>query len=94
MTLQEQLEILSGVRLEMRINRNRVSVLRKVRVRRKRWKLSIHEAFLEAPMEVLVAVGAWVAGKEEAAHARVLRDRKSTRLNSSHTDISRMPSSA
>ena len=25
---------------------------------------------------------------------RVLKDRKSTRLNSSHTDISRMPSSA
>ena len=30
---------------------------------------------------------------EEAA-ARLVRDRKSTRLNSSHTDISRMPSSA
>ena len=27
-------------------------------------------------------------------HAYLLRDRKSTRLNSSHTDISRMPSSA
>ena len=27
-------------------------------------------------------------------HARFKRDRKSTRLNSSHTDISRMPSSA
>ena len=25
---------------------------------------------------------------------RLIRDRKSTRLNSSHTDISRMPSSA
>ena len=31
--------------------------------------------------------------KEEAIDA-ALRDRKSTRLNSSHTDISRMPSSA
>ena len=29
-----------------------------------------------------------------SVHAYVLIDRKSTRLNSSHTDISRMPSSA
>ena len=32
--------------------------------------------------------------KESAVMARCSRDRKSTRLNSSHTDISRMPSSA
>ena len=31
-------------------------------------------------------------GKHEEAHE--IEDRKSTRLNSSHTDISRMPSSA
>ena len=30
----------------------------------------------------------------QAGHADRVRDRKSTRLNSSHTDISRMPSSA
>ena len=32
-------------------------------------------------------------GKEDTGHEHPL-DRKSTRLNSSHTDISRMPSSA
>ena len=31
---------------------------------------------------------------KKAVTAMVLEDRKSTRLNSSHTDISRMPSSA
>ena len=34
-----------------------------------------------------------IAEVEGAVHA-FLQDRKSTRLNSSHTDISRMPSSA
>ena len=34
------------------------------------------------------------AGEAEVTAAEELRDRKSTRLNSSHTDISRMPSSA
>ena len=29
-----------------------------------------------------------------SSNSRIMRDRKSTRLNSSHTDISRMPSSA
>ena len=33
-------------------------------------------------------------GKTTAALGVALRDRKSTRLNSSHTDSSRMPSSA
>ena len=43
--------------------------------------------------------GAWSAQADSRASARALAkamggDRKSTRLNSSHTDISRMPSSA
>ena len=38
-----------------------------------------------------VVAGAWEAA-EEGWHA--LRDRKSTRLNSSHSSVSRMPSSA
>ena len=33
-------------------------------------------------------------GKTSKAAVTTSRDRKSTRLNSSHTDISRMPSSA
>ena len=43
---------------------------------------------------LLVIYGAsqWVNGQGWGAY--VLLDRKSTRLNSSHTDISRMPSSA
>ena len=41
------------------------------------------------------AVNAALHGVESAAgYVRSLLDRKSTRLNSSHTDISRMPSSA
>ena len=35
-----------------------------------------------------------IAETPEAARAAAEEDRKSTRLNSSHTDISRMPSSA
>ena len=34
------------------------------------------------------------AAEGEAARAKVLLDRKSTRLNSSHSSVSRMPSSA
>ena len=34
----------------------------------------------------------WLSSKEQ--QCKTLQDRKSTRLNSSHTDISRMPSSA
>ena len=50
--------------------------------------------------DTIVVVGAEILGKPADAGdaARMLRllsgDRKSTRLNSSHTDISRMPSSA
>ena len=36
----------------------------------------------------------WLCGDEDAPVPNRRRDRKSTRLNSSHTDISRMPSSA
>ena len=36
----------------------------------------------------------WVHSVDRLKIAQRLRDRKSTRLNSSHTDISRMPSSA
>ena len=43
---------------------------------------------LRSVSETLVAIGA------RGARFRVVLDRKSTRLNSSHTDISRMPSSA
>ena len=35
-----------------------------------------------------------LVGQEEAVKKELASDRKSTRLNSSHTDISRMPSSA
>ena len=35
-----------------------------------------------------------IFGMDPATHGKQIRDRKSTRLNSSHTDISRMPSSA
>ena len=38
-----------------------------------------------------VKVGTGVAN---ASNVQLIQDRKSTRLNSSHTDISRMPSSA
>ena len=43
------------------------------------------------------ALGAWRARAVEGLTGHVIEiglDRKSTRLNSSHTDISRMPSSA
>ena len=39
-------------------------------------------------------VPSFVKKGELSALAKSLADRKSTRLNSSHTDISRMPSSA
>ena len=59
----------------------------------------------KAKLPGMHAIGAQVsltpAAKERRRHAlggepvgRLVRDRKSTRLNSSHTDISRMPSSA
>ena len=42
---------------------------------------------------VLLQAGAAPTGLDRAVQG-ALEDRKSTRLNSSHTDISRMPSSA
>ena len=39
-------------------------------------------------------IGAVAATKTSHHHDHVFRDRKSTRLNSSHSDLSRMPSSA
>ena len=39
-------------------------------------------------------VAAWVSGRGWLRTDTKYSDRKSTRLNSSHTDISRMPSSA
>ena len=42
-----------------------------------------------------LAADLWMDGKEVEASPRVaLKDRKSTRLNSSHSSVSRMPSSA
>ena len=52
----------------------------------KRWR----EHGITTPVLVLTARGTW-QDKVEGIDAG---DRKSTRLNSSHTDISRMPSSA
>ncbi len=48
-------------------------------------KLPLEETYVEYADPAAVA---------EAISSLVVRDRKSTRLNSSHTDISRMPSSA
>ena len=45
------------------------------------------DAFLEAGFNYFDTAHGYLQGKSET-------DRKSTRLNSSHTDISRMPSSA
>ena len=42
----------------------------------------------------LEADAALVTGGDPIGPEEAMRDRKSTRLNSSHTDISRMPSSA
>lgn len=71
--LQQELEILSGKRLEMKINRNRVSLLRKTGVGRKRVRLSIHEAFLSAPLEVIEVVGDWIGGIDTNEGDIVLR---------------------
>jgi hypothetical protein len=71
--LQQELEILSGKRLEMKINRNRVSLLRKTEMGQKMVKLSIHEAFLSAPLEVVEAVGDWIGGRESEAGEVALR---------------------
>ena len=43
---------------------------------------------------VIDAVGAGVNPARKGERVWIWKDRKSTRLNSSHTDISRMPSSA
>ena len=72
--LQQELEILSGKRLEMRINRNRVSLLTKTEMGRRKLKISVHEAFLAAPFEVVEAVGEWLGDRETEAGEVVLRE--------------------
>ena len=58
-----------------------------------RWKGN--SVLLPSPVLVLDAIWKLALNLELFEHAAIsLRDRKSTRLNSSHTDISRMPSSA
>ena len=54
------------------------------------------DAFVAQEMVFAVAdgMGGHNAGEVASAIAAATLDRKSTRLNSSHTDISRMPSSA
>ena len=53
---------------------------------------------LVAGLALVGATGPAAAVEDEAdplvVHIDTIEDRKSTRLNSSHTDISRMPSSA
>ena len=56
--------------------------------------LTTHVGSLIRPPELLDAVRAKQAGKMDEPAYQTHLDRKSTRLNSSHTDISRMPSSA
>ena len=46
------------------------------------------------PAELTVAVGDTVVWENTSARTHTVTDRKSTRLNSSHTATSRMPSSA
>ena len=46
------------------------------------------------PYETLVEEPDWYLANNELQLRKSITDRKSTRLNSSHTDISRMPSSA
>ena len=48
----------------------------------------------DADIAVKIGLDGPIIGREENLNAAVSLDRKSTRLNSSHTDISRMPSSA
>ena len=52
--------------------------------------LGISKAYINGFFLVLSIIGYALIGM----FCRTTRDRKSTRLNSSHTDISRMPSSA
>ena len=55
--------------------------------------LMVDDAVTPAQLVRLKAeISAWVEASR--AHSAPFGDRKSTRLNSSHTDISRMPSSA
>ena len=52
---------------------------------------SILEQDFKGELEIILAVG---PSKDKTLEVAKNLDRKSTRLNSSHTDISRMPSSA
>ena len=58
------------------------------------WKELIEELFQQGLIKVVFATETLAAGINMPARTTVISDRKSTRLNSSHTDISRMPSSA
>ena len=63
------------------------------------WSARFNEPVDEVVQRYTASIGfdqrlAMVDIKASLAHAQMLADRKSTRLNSSHTDISRMPSSA
>ena len=59
-------------------------------------KAKVVEPEIEAPASILFASAMDDAQKSKAAGkaARQVPDRKSTRLNSSHSTLSRMPSSA
>ena len=46
------------------------------------------------PTRLLLSLNAWGASSKEDARSKAKADRKSTRLNSSHSQQSRMPSSA
>src|ERR1051326_6881129 len=63
------------------------------------WKKSPHNipdaAYFDVPNRIRASIAKLIAGKpEEIALTSGARDRKSTRLNSSHIPLSRMPSSA
>ena len=57
-------------------------------------KLGVSVSSLEARLQESVSKLAKVRGAAQSQLSQELRDRKSTRLNSSHEWISRMPSSA
>ncbi|NGX61073.1 MAG: hypothetical protein K940chlam9_00553 [Chlamydiae bacterium] len=75
LTFREKLEEKSALHLDLKVNKNRRTVLR-VLEKRGRWvRLSAHKMFLDAPDEVIEAISAYIRGsyRKNSPHDKVLK---------------------
>lgn len=72
-SFEETLKALTRKRLQIKINRNRVQLLRRTQKRGYLF-VSIHKGFMDAPQEVMHALIAWIEDRETASSRRILSE--------------------